>query len=650
MRTAISTVPPLSGLSGAFIVILLCSAILSDIAVAAAAPANPRPNILWIVSEDINPQLGCYGDPNAITPALDRLAAKGLRYTRCWSTAPVCAPARTALISGEYPCSTGGEHMRSEVRMPSFMRMYPQLLAAKGYYCVNVAKEDYNLAKPGKVWAESSPRAHYRNRAAGQPFFAVFNIEITHESQIRKRPHTLQHDPAKMRLPAYHPDTPAVRHDWAQYYDNITATDQVVSNRLAELEREGLAEDTIVFFYGDNGSGMPRSKRCPYNSGLNVPLIIYVPEKLKALAPPDYGAGGASDRLVGFVDFAPTLLSLAGIEPPAWMQGLAFMGPHATPPPRYIHGLRGRMDERYDLVRSVRNDRFIYIRNYMPHLIYGQYIEYMFQTPTTRAWKELYDQGKLRPPQTFFWEPKPPEELYDLNADPDEVHNLVASSRHSAILEELRRAQRDQALKVRDVGFLPEAEMHRRAAGTTIYEMGHDPARYPLEDVLAMADLASLLEAGAVPRLKAGLNNPDSAVRYWAALGLLMRGDSAVKQSLPELRRALDDSSPSVRIVAAQACGQFGEGADLKRALDILKDLVQPEKSGAYAAIHALNVVAALGPKAAPLSDTIRSMNTKDPNAPDRANSYVPRLATDLTGQAAPPAAPKKGRAKRPAR
>jgi uncharacterized sulfatase len=323
------------------------------------------------------------------------------------------------------------------------MKLYPQFLRERGYYCSNNNKEDYNVTKPGKVWDDSSGQAHWKNRAPGQPFFAVFNILVSHESQIRTRPHTLQHDPAKAPLPAYHPDTPEVRHDWAQFYDQVTAMDVIAGRRLKELADAGLKEQTIVFFYGDHGSGMPRSKRFPYNSGLQVALLVYVPEQFKALAPRDYAPGGVSQQMVGFIDLAPTLLSLAGVQPPDWMQGHAFMGQYAAPPQPYLFGFRGRMDERYDLIRSVRNSRYIYIRNYMPHLIYGQFIDYMFQTPTTRVWKQLYDAGKLQPPQTRFWEPKPPEELYDLEADKSEVKNLVDLPQRLAILSELREALRN---------------------------------------------------------------------------------------------------------------------------------------------------------------------------------------------------------------
>ena len=549
-----------------------------------------------------------------------------MRYRAAWSNAPVCAPARTAIITGVYPTSTGSEHMRSLVAMPAFMKMYPQLLRDLGYYCTNNSKEDYNLDKPGKVWDESSGQAHWKHRKPGQPFFAIFNITVSHESQIRSRPHTLKHDPAKVRLPAYHPDAPEVRHDWAQYYDKVTEMDAQFGKRWAELEAAGLADETIVFFYGDHGSGMPRSKRWPYNSGLHVPLVVYVPEKFKDLAPDDYAPGGVSDRLVGFVDLAPTLVSLAGARPPEWMQGHAFLGKYAAPPPPYLYGLRGRMDERYDLVRSVRNGRYVYVRNYMPHLIYGQHVAYMFQTPTTQVWKRLYDEGKLTPPQTYFWEPKPPEELYDLQTDPDEVRNLAGSPEHRAVLEELRLALREHTLRTRDVGFLTEAEMHRRAAGTSIYEMGHDPSRYPLEKILAMADLASSLKPDVLQQLVEGLGDAESAVRYWAAMGLLMRGPKAVEAAREPLGNALNDPSPSVRIAAAWALGQCGGADDLKRSLPVLQRLAPPDKNGAYVSLLALTVIDSLGPKAASLHDALRTMPRNDRSVPARADGYVGRI------------------------
>jgi arylsulfatase A-like enzyme len=595
--------------------------------------AADRPNVLWITSEDMGQHLGCYGDTYATTPNLDRLAARGLRYRIAWSNAPVCAPARTTLISGLYPTSTGAEHMRSLVPMPRGMKMYPQYLREAGYYCTNNSKEDYNLEKPGKVWDESSAKAHYKNRKPGQPFFAVFNFLVSHESQIRSRPHRLIHDPEKARIPAYHPDTPEVRHDWAQYYDKVAEMDALAGEAIRGLSDAGLADDTIVFYYADHGCGMPRNKRTPCNSGLLVPFIIYFPEKWKHLAPPEYVPGGSTDRPISFVDLAPSLLSLLGIKPPQAMQGEPFLGKYATAPRQYLHGFRGRMDERIDLVRSVRDQRFVYVRNYLPHLPAGQHVAYQFETSSTRVWKRLFDEGKLNAAQSLFWKPKMPEELYDLQTDPDEVKNLVSSPLHQEVLARLRAAQREQVGRVRDVDLLPEDEMHRRSRGSTPYDYGHDKAKYPLERILAAAETASSLKTDGVSQLQQLLGDDDSGVRYWAAMGLLMRGPEAVGAAREDLVKHLDDPSPSVRVAAAEALARWGGEAGLKVALPTLIEQAAPDKNGPYVAIQALNAIDALGDRAAGITEAIRKLPQKDPNAPARANTYVPTLIRHILKQ-----------------
>jgi uncharacterized sulfatase len=599
--------------------------------VASAASNKDRPNILWITCEDTGPELGCYGDKYATTPNLDALAAKGLRYTHVWSNAPVCAPARTTIISGMYPPSTGSEHMRSMTRLPEGMRMYPCYLRDAGYYATNNSKEDYNLDYTGKVWDESSPKAHWRNRKPGQPFFAIFNFTTTHESQLRTRPHTQVHDPAKVRVPAYHPDTPEVRQDWAQYYDKITQMDGQAAEVLKQLEADGLADSTIVFFYGDHGSGMPRSKRWPFNSGLHVALILHVPEKFKHLVPAGYKAGGTSDRLVGFVDLAPTLLSLAGIKPPEHMQGQAFAGEYNASPRKYNYGFRGRMDERLDVVRSCTDGRYVYVRHFMPHKIYGQHIAFMFQTPTTRIWKAKYDKGELNEAQKKFWERKPFEELFDLQTDRDEVKNLAGSPAHKQTLERMRGALREWMLSIRDVGLLPEDEIHSRAAGSSPYDVGHDKTKYPFERVLETAELSA--SAAPMKRLVERMGDTDSAVRYWAAVGVLIRGKSAFEDSRPSLVKLLTDAAPAPQIMAAEAFGTYGTAEEVRRAIDVLMELAPPDKTSAYTSIQALNALSNLGDKAAGVKDAIAKLPRKDPKAPARAGEYVPRLIEDLTRQ-----------------
>ena len=592
------------------------------------AGAEDKPNILWVTSEDNGPALGCYGDTFADTPNIDGIAAKGMIYERAWSAAPVCAPARTTIISGVYPPSMGAEHMRSQVDMPAFMKMYPQFLREAGYYCTNNSKTDYNLAAPGKVWDDSSNKAHWRNRKPAQPFFAIFNFTTTHESQIRKRPHKPVHDPAKVRVPAYHPDTPEVRQDWAQYYDQITEMDGQVGKILEQLKQDGLENDTIIFYYGDHGPGMPRCKRWPYNSGLQVPIVVHFPQKYKHLAPPEYKAGGGSKRLVSFVDLAPTLLSIVGAKPPTWMQGRAFAGKYVTKPPEYMYGFRGRMDERYDMVRTVTDGRYVYLRQYMPHKIYGQHVSYMFETPTTQVWKRLYDEGKLESTgQKRFWEKKPPEELYDLQNDPDEVTNLTDSAEHKAVLERLRKVQQKWVRDIRDIGFLPEDEIHSRSVGTTPYEMGHDPKKYPMEKIISTAELASMLKPDATPKLVKAMADKDSAVRYCGAMGILMREKSGVEAARDTLVKAMkEDSSGSVRAIAAHAMGQYGTDADAAVALNVLVELGNVEKNSVFVAMLAVTALDEMGERARSAKERIAALPEKPKKAPPRTEGYLARL------------------------
>jgi uncharacterized sulfatase len=605
---------------------------------AGGASAAERPNILWITSEDNGPHLGCYGDPQAITPHLDALAARGMRYTHAASNAPVCAPARTTVITGLYAPSAGAENMRSEVSLPPAFRLFPQFLREAGYYCTNNAKEDYNVTKPGQVWDDSSKKAHWRNRPAGQPFFAVFNFEISHESQIRNAIAEKDriHDPAKIRVPAYHPDTPEVRKDWAQYYDRITMMDADCGAKLDELAAEGLNDDTVIFYWGDHGSGMPRNKRWPYDSGLHVPLIVSFPEKWKQLAPHDYSVNGSSGRLVAFVDLAPTMLSLAGIAPAPWMQGRAFAGPYQTAEREYNFGYRGRMDERLDCVRSVLDRRYTYVRNFMPQKIYGQYIAYMFATPTTQVWQNLFRAGKLNEAQSIFWKPKAAEELYDRDTDPDEVHNLAGSPEHAEILANMRRANEEHLRETRDVSLMPEQEVAARSAAAHLgpYELGHDPARYDFDAVFAAANLATFRNAEATPAIRKLLDSKDSAVRFWGTTGLLVQGAAAVAGSQDRLIQALSDEAPMVRIGAAEALGTFGGEEVLPRVLEVLVKEIRPD-GDAFAALAAWNVLDALDERARPVLAILQATSAEPANPPNQrvakyAASVKKKLLADL--------------------
>lgn len=432
-----------------------------------AAPNSGRPNILWITCEDISPDLGCYGDSYARTPNLDALADQGVRYTSVFSVAGVCAPSRSAIITGMYPSSIGTHHMRCKGVPPAYVRCFTEYLREAGYYCTNNAKTDYNFDAPITAWDECSRQAHWRNRAPGQPFFAVRNLTVTHESQIRCTDERFaqhmarvkpedRHDPLKAVLPPYYPDTPVVRNDWARYYDLITAMDLQVADLLRELEEGGVADSTIVFFYSDHGRGLPRAKRWLYDSGLHVPMIIRWPDGRQA--------GTTCDDLVSFVDLGPTVLSLAGIEIPDHMQGAAFLGSQKLDKPReYICAARDRMDETYDIIRAIRDKRYKYLRNFKPGRPYAQYIDYMEQMPTMREMRRLNKAGELTGPQKLFFLPeKPPEELYDVTKDPHEIHNLAGSPEHEPVLQRMRKALEDWMTATDDLALVPEEELNER--------------------------------------------------------------------------------------------------------------------------------------------------------------------------------------------
>lgn len=593
-----------------------------------SSTAALRPNFLWITSEDNGPQLGCYGDSFADTPNIDALAAKSLRYNNCWSNAPVCAPARTTLVTGMFPTSLGAQHMRSQVALPPQAQLYPQLFRELGYYCSNNSKEDYNLETPPGLWDESSNKAHWRKRRAGQPFFAVFNSTISHESKLRTRPHKAIHDPARAAVPPYHPDTPEVRQDWAQYYDRVTEMDREVGQILEQLKDDGLSESTIVFYYGDHGSGMPRSKRWLYQSGLQVPLIVHVPERFQALLTAPIVAGSSSDRLVSFVDFMPTVLSLAGERPAPVLQGKAFLGKYATDEPEYIYGFRDRMDERYDMSRAVRDKQFLYIRNFNPQRPQGAFLDYMFQTPTTRVWRQLFDQGKLDAVQSFFWKTKPAEELYEIATDPHQIKNLAGESAYQTTLERLRAANQQWMFRIKDLGLLPEGQMLELAGKDAPYTLGHDEQRYPIEKIYAAADLATRPTAGDLQQLLKLQVDPNPTVRYWVASGLLLRAqeDLGREQAVQHAGGMTTDPSPYVRCLACETMARFGNAVERKLAMDALLKMSDPRSTNTFVAVTALNSLDWCAPQASEIGQRLQGLPAKEATLSKRYEAFIPDL------------------------
>ncbi len=555
-----------------------------------------RPNILWLVSEDNGPFLGCYGYDYADTPILDRLAEESVLYENAFSNAPVCAPARSTLITGMYACSLGTHHMRSNNPIPERFKFFTQYLREAGYYCTNRAKEDYNTPKPDGAWDESSRQATWKNRNPGQPFFSVVNFGVSHESSLHQSTET-RHDPELVNLPPYHPDTPEFRHDWAQYHDRITDLDRQIGEALAELEALGLAEDTIVFYYADHAGVLPRSKRFLYDSGTHIPLIVRFPRKYRHLASGEPGT--RTERLVSHVDFAPTVLSLAGVPVPDHMQGRAFLGPRIAPPNDYVFLFRGRMDERYDLMRAVRDERFKYIRNYMPHRVYAQHVEYLWRMPAMQSWQRLQNEGRLRGPERYFFEEKPVEELFDTQADPFEVYNLAGDPEYQDVLLRMRQVERNWITDIRDPGFLAEGEMVARSEGGTPYEMAHDRNRYDLSAILRAADIANSRDPGNLGLLLELLADEDSGLRFWGAVGCFALGREATG-ARETLQTRLQDDSPDVRVAAAESLCLLG---DTEGALHTLGELLDHENE--YARLHAANALDNIDEAARPLLDLL---------------------------------------------
>lgn len=466
----------------ALLTLTLAAALTLTLGAAAAAAQSPpaagrRPNILWISNEDMSLRLGAYGDPVARTPVLDRFARESVRYTHAFTTAPVCAPSRAAIITGMFQTTLGAQHMRtSENRVPElpgpyqavppfYVKAFPEYLRAAGYFTTNRAKTDYQFGLPFTIWDEVGRGAHWRNRPdKSQPFFSVFNLEGTHESQafpsspVRKGKRLVT-DPASVQVPPFYPDTPTVREELARLYDNIADMDGQVGELLQQLADDKLADNTIVFFWSDHGDGIPRAKRSLYDSGLRVPLMIRWP---KSLGSP-FAPGSVRDELVSFIDLAPTVLSLAGVEIPAHLQGRVLVGAATAPPPELVFGARDRMDIEYDMMRSARDRQFLYIRNFSPELPYAGHIIYRNQSAIMQDWFRLQAEGKLTGPAALWMRTqRPAEELFDTIADPHQIHDLSADPAHHARLVKMRDAVTAWMARSADQGLINEAEMIRR--------------------------------------------------------------------------------------------------------------------------------------------------------------------------------------------
>ena len=553
---------------------------------ALTANAEDRPNILWLTSEDNNvTHIGCYGNEYAVTPNIDKLAEEGFRFTQCYSNGAVCSASRSTWITGMISVSTGAHNHRSKVAIPKEVTLYPQALQAAGYYTANYYKTDYNITNRKTVWNGSAPK--WSALKQKQPFFQVINFADSHESRAMGTSHI--HDPAKVKIPPYHPDIPGVHDNYAHYYDAVTRMDNKIGKAIKSLEDAGLADNTIIIYNSDHGGPLPRGKRYMYNSGTHCPLVIRIPEKYKHLWPAKT-PGMTVDRLVSFVDMPATWLALAGAKIPANYHGRIFLGPNKQPEARYHFSFRGRNDERVENARSIRDKRFLYVKNYIPYVPRGQHLTFQWRVPMQRFLEQHHKEGKTNAAQSRFFQTKAQHELYDTAKDPFCMNDLAKSPEFKNMLVKMNKALNKEQGRLYDAGLIPESEINKRAkdAGLTVYETIRKKELYNLTAYQEAAELALAKSQENSGRLTTLCEHSDNGVRYWAATGLMMLGEGA-SPAKSQLTNLLKDESHNVRIMAAWALIKLG---DKQKAEASVRKMLA---SGSYAMMEILNTISWMG-------------------------------------------------------
>ena len=526
-----------------------------------------KPNILWITSEDNSIEwISCYGSKNAKTPNIDQLAKEGFRYLYCFDNGAVCAPTRSSWITGMHSISNGTQPMRSGFEIPATISFYNELLQKAGYFTSNCSKTDYNLRgpkgrNPKEFWDYSGGdyAGTWKKRKEGQPFFTVYNIGDSHESRAFGDHKDESIDPEKMILAPYHPDLPEMRNTYAKYASAISRMDSLVGQAIENLKQDGLYENTIIVYNSDHGGVLARSKRFLYSSGIHCPLIVRIPEKMKALYPKGKTPGSTMDRIVSFIDMPKTWVSLTGAEMTDNFQGRIFLGPNTEPESQYHFSWRERADERFDNVRVMRDKQFAYHKNYAPFAPNGQYLAYMHNMKATGAWERHHLAGKTNAVTGRFFEPRPSEEFYDNFKDFHNIDNQIDDPLHQTKIKELKKELRRQQLKYFDSGLMPEEMRNRiiKEKNTTVYAFVRDPKLYPLAQYLDYSDLALTRKKKNLKTFTKGLADEDPVKRYWSVIGLLLLEKQA-KPAIPELKKVLGDRD-EIPAFAAWAIYKAGE-------------------------------------------------------------------------------------------
>lgn len=522
-----------------------------------------RPNIVWITSEDNSKHyMKMFDEIGVETPNIERLATHGVKFTRAFSNAPVCSAARSTLISGCYgPRIASNYHRKIEtVPMPESLAMFPAYLKAAGYYTSNNSKEDYNIIKSDSVWDDSSKKASWRNRKEGQPFFHVQNFTTTHESQLFFKEEELKAadtltDRNTCFIQPNHPHTEIFKYLNARYRDKIVALDEQVGDVIDKLEKDGLLDNTFVFYYGDHGGVLPGSKGYLFETGLHVPLVVHIPKKYEHLV--SLKPGTSSEAFVSFVDFGPTVLNLAGVDVPEAMDGKPFLGKGVTAEDmlekNITYGYADRFDEKYDMVRSVRKGKYKYIRNYQPFNYDGLWNNYRYKQGGYVEWYEMYKKGELNEVQARFFETKLPEVLYDVEADPYETNNLADKPEYEETLKDMRFELNSWVKEMPDLSFYPEHVLINNAFSNPVaYGQQHK------SDISGYVDVANLeIENFDVAKaeIEENLNSEDAWKRYWALIVCSSFGEKS-KGMLPTIKQiAKNDSELINRLRAAEFLG-----------------------------------------------------------------------------------------------